>query len=157
MSERKIDDILEDMEDLLDAAWQMPLSGGKAVINVEKMRDLIDKVRGNLPSEIRQANAIVNDRLTILADAKKEAERVISNAEERRTQMLSREQVVIDAQEKATEIQNQTQKRAREMRKTAQDYTEDLLKKTEDVLMQQVNQVRQARASVRNGNKQGEQ
>ena len=78
---KNIEDILEQLDDMLDAAWAMPLSGGKVVVDGEKVRDLLDSIRANLPSEIRQARAIVNDRTEIVNTAKKEAESIIRNAE----------------------------------------------------------------------------
>ena len=155
MSSMNIEEILEQLDDMLDTAWAMPLSGGKVVVDGERVRDLLDAIRANLPSEIRQARAIVNDRAEIVDTAKKEAEDIIRNAEERRAQILSHEEIVVQAQERANEIQAQTQKRAREMRRSAQDYTDDILRRTEEILTQQVGQVRQARVSLRN-NKQGE-
>ena len=150
-----IEEILEQLDDMLDTAWAMPLSGGKVVVDGDRVRDLLDAIRASLPSEIRQARAIVKDRADIVDTAKKEAESIIRNAEERRNQILSHEEIVVQAQEKANEIHVQTQKRAREMRRSAQEYTDDLLRRTEEILAQQVAQVRQARVSLRN-NKQGE-
>ena len=149
-----VEDILEQIDDILDEAWAMPLSGGKIVVDAERIRKLIDSIRGNLPAEIRQARAIVKDRAEIIDTAKKEAESIIRNAEDRRNQILSHDEMVIAAQEKANEIQTQTQKRARDMRKTAQDFADDLLRHTEENLSQQIAQVRQARASLRNGRPQ---
>ncbi len=149
-----VEDILEQIDDILDEAWAMPLSGGKIVVDAERIRKLIDSIRGNLPGEIRQARAIVKDRGDIVETAKKEAESIIRNAEERRNQILSHDEMVVQAQERANEIQAQTQKRAREMRKTAQDFADDLLRHTEEGLAQQIAQVRQARASLRNGRPQ---
>lgn len=153
---RNIEDILEQLDDMLDAAWAMPLSGGKVVVDGEKVRDLLDTIRANLPTEIRQARAIVNDRTEIVNTAKKEAESIIRNAEERRNQILSHEEIVVQAQERANEIHAQTQKRARDMRRSAQEFTEDILRRTEEALTQQVNQVRQARVSLRSNGKQTE-
>ena len=153
---KNIEDILEQLDDMLDAAWAMPLSGGKVVVDGEKVRDLLDSIRANLPSEIRQARAIVNDRTEIVNTAKKEAESIIRNAEERRNQILSHEEIVVQAQERANEIHAQTKKRARDMRRSAQEFTEDLLRRTEEALSQQVSQVRQARVSLRSNNKQAE-
>ena len=146
---KNVEEILEQLDDMLDTAWAMPLSGGKVVVDGERVRELLESVRAHLPSEIRQARAIVNDRAEIIETAKKEAEEIIRNAEERRNQILSREEIVIQAQEKANEIHAQTQKRAREMRRSAQEYTDDLLRRTEEILAQQVSSVRQARASLR--------
>ena len=150
-----IEEILEQLDDMLDTAWAMPLSGGKVVVDGDRVRDLLDAIRASLPSEIRQARAIVKDRAEIVDTAKKEAESIIRNAEERRNQILSHEEIVVQAQEKANEIHVQTQKRAREMRRSAQEYTDDILRRTEEILAQQVAQVRQARVSLR-ANKQGE-
>ncbi len=149
-----VEDILEQIDDILDEAWAMPLSGGKIVVDAERIRKLIDSIRGNLPAEIRQARAIVKDRTDIVETAKKESETIIRNAEERRNQILSHDELVVQAQEKANEIQAQTQKRAREMRKTAQDFADDLLRQTEENLAQQIAQVRQARTSLRSGRAQ---
>jgi len=146
-----IEDILEQVDDILDAAWAMPLSGGKIVVDGDRMRDMMDSIRAALPGEIRQARAIVKDRAEIIDTAKKEAEGIIRNAEERRNQILSHEEIVKLAQERANEIQAQTQKRARDMRRTAQEFTDDLLRRTEETLTQQVQQVRQARQSLRSG------
>ena len=151
---KNIEEILEQLDDMLDTAWAMPLSGGKVVVDGDRVRDLLDAIRANLPSEFRQARAIVKDRAEIVDTAKKEAEGIIRTAEERRSQILSHEEIVVQAQEKANEIHAQTQKRAREMRRSAQDYTDDILRRTEEILAQQVAQVRQARVSLRN-NKQG--
>lgn len=151
---KNIEEILEQLDDMLDTAWAMPLSGGKVVVDGDRVRDLLDAIRANLPSEFRQARAIVKDRAEIVDAAKKEAEDIIRNAEERRNQILSHEEIVVQAQEKANEIQTQTQKRAREMRRSAQEYTDDILRRTEEILAQQAGQVRQARVSLRN-NKQG--
>lgn len=151
-----IEEILEQLDDMLDTAWAMPLSGGKVVVDGDRVRDLLDAIRANLPSEFRQARAIVKDRADIVDTAKKEAEGIIRTAEERRNQILSHEEIVVQAQEKANEIHVQTQKRAREMRRSAQEYTDDILRRTEEILAQQVAQVRQARVSLRNNKQNGE-
>ena len=109
-----VEDILQQIDDLLDSAWAMPLSGGKGVVDVEQIRKLLDRLRGNIPAEVRQARAIVKDRADIISTAKQEAESIIRNAEDRRNQILSHEEIVTQAQEKANEIQAQTHKRARE-------------------------------------------
>lgn len=144
-----VEEYLRQIDDILDAAWAMPLSGGKVVVDVEQMRNLLDAVRAAMPSEVKQAKNIVRDRADIIDTAKKEAEGIVRKAEERRNQILTHEEIVRQAQEKANEIMSVTQKKARDMKKNAQDYTEDLLRRTEEILVQQTAQVRQARAGLR--------
>ena len=57
-----IDEILDMLDELLDRAWNLPLSGGRCVIDAEKVREMVDDIRLNLPDEIKQAKAIVKDR-----------------------------------------------------------------------------------------------
>ena len=144
-----IEDYLRQIDDILDAAWAMPLSGGKVVVDVEQIRSLLDSVRAAMPSEVKQAKNIVRDRTDIIDTAKREAETIIRNAEERRNQILSHEEIVRQAQEKAGELLTVTQKKARDMKKNAQDYTESLLRRAEEVLAQQAAELRQTRASLR--------
>ena len=44
-----IDDILDAMDEMLDRAWNLPLTGGRCVVDAEKVRDLIDDIRLNMP------------------------------------------------------------------------------------------------------------
>ena len=54
-----IEEILDLLDELLDRSWNLPLSGGRCVVDAEKVRDLLDDVRLNMPTEIKQAKAIV--------------------------------------------------------------------------------------------------
>ena len=61
----------------------MPLSGGKRLVDVEKVRDYLDDIRANLPGELRQAQQIVNDRAQIVDTANAQAQAIVKKAEER--------------------------------------------------------------------------
>ena len=129
-----VDELLEQIDDMIDKAWSFPLSGGKCLVEADRLRDLIDDIRGNMPSEIRQAKAIVADRADIIATAKREAEGIVRTAEERARNMVAHEEIVRQAQQKANEVLSQTQQKAREMRKGANDFSEDVLRRTEETL-----------------------
>ncbi len=144
-----IENILDQIDEMIDKAWGMPLSGGKCLIEADRLRDMLDDIRGNMPSEIRQAKSIVSDRADIIADAKKEAENIVRVAEERARALVMQEELVKQAQQKANEILLQTQQKCREMRKGTQDFAEELLKRTEEVLAKQVAEVHQTRQVLR--------
>ena len=145
-----VDELLEQIDDMIDKAWSFPLSGGKCLVEADRLRDLIDDIRGNMPSEIRQAKAIVADRADIIATATREAEGIVRTAEERARHMVAHEEIVRQAQQKANEVLSQTQQKAREMRKGANDFSEDVLRRTEETLAQRLSEVRQARQLLRN-------
>ena len=92
-----IDGILAMMEDMLDAAWSIPLSGGKGAVDIDRLRELIEDLKMHIPVEVSKAKEIVNDRKIILDDAKKEAEMVIRVAEERAKKLVDHDEVVKQA------------------------------------------------------------
>ena len=104
-----VDELLEQIDDMIDKAWSMPLSGGKCLMEADRLRDIIDDIRGNMPSEIRQAKAIVADRSDIIATAKREAEGIVRAAEERARHMVAQEEITRQSQQKANEILGQAQ------------------------------------------------
>lgn len=145
-----VEEYLDQIDEMIDKAWSLPLSGGKCVVAAEQLRDCVDGIRANLPIEVRQAKAIVTDRADIIATARKEAEGIVRQAEERARRLVQQEEVVRQAQEKATEMLNQAQQKSREMRRSAYDFSEDMLKRTEETLAQRLGEVRQVRQSLRN-------
>ena len=62
---------LDLIDDILDTALSVPLSRGKSIVDIDKIRDALDDIRLNMPSELKQAKMIVEDRKTIIDDARK--------------------------------------------------------------------------------------
>jgi len=145
----RIDEVLDMLDELLDQSWSLPLSGGRCVVDAEKVRDLIDDLRVNMPSEITQAKAIVNDRAEIIEAANREAEGLVRKAEERAKALIAKEEVVRLAQSKASEILSQTQMQAREMRAGAQTFSDDILRVTEESLHKALVEVKSTRHAMR--------
>lgn len=144
-----VDELLDTIEETLEEGTSIPLSGGKRVVDVDKVRDYLDEVRLNLPGEIRQAKGIVNDRAQILSDAKAEAEAIVKKAEERAAILVSDQEVLKQAQQKAAELMTNTQSEARAMRQTVTDYCENMLKNTEETMLANAAQVKTVRQNLR--------
>ena len=58
-----MDDLIEQLDETLDGGFKMP--GKRVVVDVEKVRAIVDDMRMTMPTEIKQAKAIVNDRAEI--------------------------------------------------------------------------------------------
>ena len=142
-----MDDLFEELDEMLDSGFKMP--GKKVVIDVEKVRAIVDDMRMTMPTEIKQAKGIVADRATILADSKKEADNIIRNAGERAKAMVAQEEITKLAQAKAGEIIASAQAKSREMRKAAQDFVDDLMARADEGLTANLAEVRKTRASLR--------
>ena len=150
-----IDELLDLMEETLEAATGLPFAGGKRVVDIDKLQDIIDEVRLNLPTEVRQARAIVNDRADIVADAKRGAEALVRKAEERARILVGEQEIVKAAQQRAAEIVGGAQTQAREMRTTVTEYCENMLRVTEEQLARNAAEVKTVRANLRQTAKNG--
>ena len=102
-----------------------------------------------MPSEIKQARGIVADRTDIITNAKKEADAIIRNAEERAKALIAQEEITRLAQEKAGEIISAALTKSREMRKAAQDFVDDLMRRADEGLTANLSEIRKTRASLK--------
>ncbi len=144
-----IEEILDVLDEMLDRAWSLPLSGGRCVVDADKVRDMIDEIRLNLPGEIKQAKSIVADRGEIIVGARREAETIVQKAEERAKALIAREDIVRQSQARAAEIMQQAQMKAREVRSAAQEYSETILRQTEESLTRSLGDVKGTRQALR--------
>ena len=51
-----IEEILDDMDDLLDRSRPIPFAAHKAVIDADRMRELLNSAHLNIPAEIKRGN-----------------------------------------------------------------------------------------------------
>lgn len=150
-----MEDILNALEDMLEEAWSIPLSGNKCVVDAEKIKQYLQDIRLNLPGEIKQAKLIVNDRSDILSQAEKQAEQLIRKAEERAKALVAQEEIVRQANEKAKEIITQAQNMAKELKKAANEFADTSLKQSEQALSQALKNVHETRQELNTAMKKG--
>ena len=151
-----VNELLDTIEDALEESASVPLSGGKRIVDVEQIREYLDEVRAALPGELRQAQQIVNDRAQIVDSANAQAQAIVKKAEERARILVSDAEIVKAAQQRASEITSAAQTEARSLRQTVTDYCENMLRTTEDTMVENAAQVKNIRASLRqNAKKNG--
>lgn len=145
----RVDELINELQDLVADAKSVPLTGGKVIIEAEKIYDILDEIQDTLPAEVRQAKNIVADRSQIIAEAKKEAEDIIRAAEDRKKAMIEESEIMRAAKAEATELLNEVKSKAAEMRKAANDYVENIMKKTDDAITAQLTELRKTRQNLR--------
>ncbi len=141
--------LLENLEEVLEEGMSVPLSGGKRMVDVDAARDIIDDIRLNMPQEILQAKAIVQDRAQILAKAKKEAEDMVKTAEDRARVLLDREEIVRQAEAKAKTITSEANQQAAQLRATVTKYCDNMLASTQEQLQKSYNEMKIVRDSLK--------
>ena len=74
--------LIDKLDDLVHNAKAVPLTDTVRV-DKEEIYDILDQMRATIPEEIKQARWIVKERQEMLAEAKREAERIVKEARER--------------------------------------------------------------------------
>ena len=94
--------LIDKLDDVVHNARPVPLTD-QVRVDREEIYDLLDQMRATIPEEIKQARWIVKERQEMLAEAKREAERIVKEARDRQAQLVSQEEVVKQA-ERAAEL-----------------------------------------------------
>jgi hypothetical protein len=74
--------LIDKLDDLVHNAKPVPLTD-QVRVDKEEIYDLLDQMRATIPEEIKQARWIVKERQEMLAEAKREAERIVKEAKRR--------------------------------------------------------------------------
>ena len=118
--------LIDKLDDLVHNAKPMPLTD-QVRVDKEEIYDILDQMRATIPEEIKQARWIVKERQEMLAEAKREAERIVKEAHDRQDRLVSDEEVTKRADREAEEIIEDAHAREREIRLGAEDYADEIL------------------------------
>lgn len=150
-----VDELLDLMDETLEDGMPLPLGGGKRMVDVEKVREIINDIRESLPGEISQARNIVSDRSQILSDAKAESEKIIQTAEKKARAMVEEQEIVKAAKKRAEEILAEANARSKSLLVGVFGRCDSVMADTEDRLLKYAADIKMLRATLRKnpGNK----
>ena len=135
-----VEEIITSLYEMIQDAWSLPLGAEKCVIERDKALDLLDEISNQLPGEIKQAKTIVESRTEVITNAKREAENIL---------MISREEIVRQAEQQSAEMIKAAQAKIKELRQVTNDYVDDAMKRTEDAIAQSLGEIRESRSKFR--------
>lgn len=127
-------ELIDVLEETVEKGTSIPLSG-RSLMDKEELLDLIEEIRLNLPEDLKQARWVKEERQHILHEAQNEADGIIADAKAKAEEMVMEEEVVVQAQQKAEEIVEQAQNHAREIRESIMQYSDSLLAKVEEIIV----------------------
>src|ERR1700733_14803329 len=136
--------LIDKLDDLVHNAKPVPLTD-QVRVDKEEIYDILDQMRATIPEEIKQARWIVKERQEMLAEAKREAERIVKEARERQERMVSEEEITKQAERGAEDIIEDARAREREIRLGAEDYADEILNTLEVNLSKFIAAVRRGR------------
>ena len=149
MNEQNIEDIISALYDLIQDARAMPLASDKCIVERDKVLDMLDEIIAQLPVELKQARTIVESRNELIGQARREAEALIRQAQEKADKLVEEEAIYQEAKRQCQEMVLQTQNRMAELRKVSNDYMDDALRRTEEAIAMSLEDVRDTRTKFK--------
>jgi len=141
-------DYLDQIEDILDASKGVPFSN-KISVEKERIFDVINEIRLNLPAELRHAQRIIDDHDKIIAEARSKVDNILKEAEDEAKALTNEHEIFRRANEQATDIIEESKKSAHDMRINAVYYADEILEKTENMVHEAMESVEAHSKNVR--------
>ncbi len=145
MNEQHIEEMLSALYDMIQDARGVPLTSDKCMVERDKVLDMLDEIISQLPVEIKQSKTIVESRNELIGQARREAENLIREAQEKADRLISEEAIYQKTKRQCREMVQQTQTRMAELRKASNDYMDDALRRTEEAVAMSLEDVRDTR------------
>ena len=145
----RIPELLEMLHAMITDAWGLPLGAEKCVIERDKALDLLDEIRTQFPTEIAEAKRLLDARADFINNAKREAETIRQAAEDRARQLIDEQEIIRVTKEKTHDMLSTAETATVELRRVANEYVDDAMKRTEEALSAALEEIKQSRTRFR--------
>ena len=140
MSEKNVEvmELIETLYSMVTEAWGVPLGNDKCIVERENVLEILNEIKTRIPVELAEAKRLVSARDEFIGNAKREAESIRKNAEDKARAMLEEQEIVRVAEYKS-----------KELRRVANEYVDEILRRTEETVGSALKSINQSRASFR--------
>lgn len=144
-----IEELLDLLYTEIEEAKNAPLNNDKCIIERDRVLDMIDDVKAELPVEIKRAKDLVANRNDYIASAKREADELRDKAEDYAKRLVNEDAIVREAEKQADMILAEAEEQCRMLKAAASDYCEDTLRRMEEAVADAYDEVKHSRAKFR--------
>jgi len=136
----RIDEIIA----FVEGARSVPMSRN-CMIDRGDLVALLDQVRGDLPNELRRSSALLDERDKIIDAGRREADRIIAEAEAEHARLVSINEIVVSAEHEASRIVGDARAEAQRLREEVDDYVDTALANFEQFLTRSLASIERGR------------
>jgi cell division septum initiation protein DivIVA len=126
-------DRIDEITALIEAARAVPMSGN-AMVGRNELLALLDDLRADLPTEIRRAQALLEERDKVIAAGRREADRIIAEAEAEHARLVSVAEVTVSAEHEAARVVGEAKADAQRRREETDEMIDTALANFEQML-----------------------
>ena len=135
---------LAELRRLVEQARSMPMSAS-AVVNRGEVLELIDQLSGALETAFTESQRVVSEREAVVDEGRRTAEQIVADARNEREKIISDTDVYRVAKREADQIVEQARAEADELRKETDDYVDAKLANFEITLERTTEAVKRGR------------
>ncbi len=147
--DNEVMDLIEALYSMVSEAWGVPLGNDKCIVERDKVLNMLEDIKAQLPVELSEAKRLVSARDEFIGNAKREAESIRRAAEEKARSMVEEQEVVRIARARSSELMATAENRTAELRRLANDYVDDILRRTEETLSTALGEIRNSHSQFR--------
>ncbi|MBR3367028.1 MAG: hypothetical protein IKG66_04465 [Lachnospiraceae bacterium] len=138
----KIEQQIDQIEDYIDSCRYQKFSKTNIIVDKDEIDGLLEELRAKTPDEIRHYQRIINNRDSILEEARRKAQEMINEANIHTNELVNEHEIVQAAHREAENIVRMATKEAQDIidraneqadsyRASAAQYLDDLLARAE--------------------------
>lgn len=121
-----VDSILNDLERKVREAKKLPFSE-QCVMDRYELLVTIESIRKVLPDDLKKAKWLLSQNRQLISESRKEAEKILREAEQQMALMIDDHEITQRAQEKAQELLTNAVSESRKIHTEAMEYAESML------------------------------
>lgn len=129
--DNEVMELIEELYGMVSEAWSVPLGNDKCIVEREKILEILDEIKTALPVELSEAKRLVSARNEFINNAKREAESIRNQAEERARQLVDEQEIVRIARAKSSELMAETESKVNQLRQASAQFCSQSLQDTE--------------------------
>jgi vacuolar-type H+-ATPase subunit H len=142
--------VLDELEAMMRDASGVPMRKGRAVVDRADLLMMLDELRGSLPGELSEAEAVRRECTTIVAAAEEEARRIIDEAHERAEERVLDTELYRRSQRRAAEGLDRAERYAREIQGGSEVYQDRVMDQLESWFQESLVSVGESRRELGN-------
>jgi regulator of protease activity HflC (stomatin/prohibitin superfamily) len=127
-------DSIDSIIDKVEAARSVPMSRADFRFDRGEMIHYLEELRADLPTAIRKAAALLEERDQILEAGKREADRIIGEGETEHARLVSVNEITVSAEHEGARIIAEARAEAQRLREEVDDYVDTALANFEQFL-----------------------
>lgn len=138
-------DRIDEIIGYVEGARSVPMSSRNCMMDRAELIGMLEDLRGELPVELRRAQALLEERDKIVTAGQREADRIISEGEAEHARLVSANEVTVSAEHEANRIVGEAREETQRLRDECEQYVDTTLANFERLLNRSLNTIERGR------------